>query len=154
ITVSTDDSKLRAGVYYGLIRVSSPAALNSPQLFPIVLNVLDPATPPRIGLSPSGLVFVAIAGQPTPPPQPLGIYASSSQPVAYQNSGYTTDGLGWLNVSGASGSTVSGRPGQTLVSVNHANLTPGIFIGEITYSFSSADVRAANITLVVLPRGA
>lgn len=154
ITIATDDAKLRAGTYYGLLRVSSPAAQNSPQLLPIVLNVLEPAVKPRVGLSPGGLVFVAVADQAPPSPQSLQIYASSTQPVAYQYSGYTADGSGWLRLGGNSGASSSARAGQTAIAVNHANLQPGIYHGEIAYSFSSADIRAANVTLVVLPPGA
>src|SRR6185436_2384075 len=42
----------------------------------------------------------------------------------------------------------------TTVLVNHANLKPGVYTGEVTLSYSSSDVRSANVTLVVLPAGA
>ena len=155
IRVSTDDNKLPVGTHYGLVRISSPTANNSPQLVPIVLNVVDAAEPPRVGISPAGLVFFAVAGQPTPPAsKSLQIFASSLQPIAYQNSSYTNDGAGWLTISSSSGTASTQRPGQTTVSVNHAGLQRGVYFGEIAYSFSSSDIRAANVTLVVLPAGA
>ena len=154
IRLTTDDTRLPVGIQYGLVRISSPTAINSPLLLPIIINVLDPATPPRVGLSPAGLVFVAVAGQPPPASKTLQIFASSALPVAYQNSSYTNDGAGWLNISSSSGTAATQRPGSTGVSVNHANLTRGIYTGEIAYTFSSADIRAVNVTLVVLPVGA
>jgi uncharacterized protein (TIGR03437 family) len=38
--------------------------------------------------------------------------------------------------------------------VNHANLKPGVYSGEIVYAFSRSEVSALNVTLVVLPAGA
>jgi hypothetical protein len=153
IRVSTENDRLSVGTRYGLVRISSPTATNSPQILPVVLDVINASEPPHVGLSPAGLVFVAVAGQPPPASKSVQVLASSLQSIAYQNSSYTNDGAGWLTIGSSSGLASTQRPGQTTVSVNHANLQRGVYFGEIAYSFSNSDIRAANVTLVVLPAG-
>jgi uncharacterized protein (TIGR03437 family) len=154
LTVSVENDGLRAGVYYALARVSSPEARNSPALIPIVLNVRDPGIPPRPELSPAGLYFVAVAGQPPPPPQSVRIDVSSPKPVAFQASAATDDGLDWLPTNTASGVASAQRPSQISVQVNHARLQPGVYTGEGVFAFSNSEVSGVGVTLVVLPAAA
>jgi len=101
------------------------------------------------------LAAAIAAGQPPPAPQVVRIDASSQQPVSYRAGGGTEDGLGWLPLGGGTlGMVSSARPGQTNIAVNHANLKPGVFSGEIVYAFSKTEVSGISITLVVLPAGA
>ena len=51
----------RSAVYYGLVLVSSPGTVNSPQQFEVVLNVLTPDQNAGATVSPSGLIFKAPA---------------------------------------------------------------------------------------------
>ena len=142
LTFTIENDGLKAGVYYALVRVSSPEAQNSPDLIPIVLNVADPAIPPRPQPTPAGMFFTAVEGQPPPPPQSVRIDASRLQPVPYVRAVASEDGSGWLPSGIVSGVASSMRPGQGNVAVNHAGLKPGVYSGEAVYSFSRSDVSA------------
>jgi uncharacterized protein (TIGR03437 family) len=149
-----ENDGLDAGSYYVLLRITSPQARNSPEYMPIVLNVQGKDIPPRPDLSPAGLFFVAVSGQPPPPAQTVEVDAPTRQPIPFIASGSTDDDLDWLPFRSVTGLTSSSRPGQTTVAVNHAGLPPGVYSGEIVYAFSKTAVSAVRVTLVVLPAGA
>ena len=99
------------------------------------------------------MFFVAIAGQPPPPPQSVRIDASPAD-WPHLAAGATEDGQGWFTSDVMIGMTSASRPAQTSVAVNHANLRPGVYFGEVVYAYSKTEVSAIGVTLVVLPAGA
>jgi len=151
LTLSTANTTLTAGPYYGLLRISSAQALNSPQFFPVILNVLPAGSQSRPAPSPSGLVFTAVSGAAAPAPQLLRVFTSSQQALGYQAASTTEDRLGWLSLSRTAGSASTTSPGQINVLVDHSRLKPDIYHGEANIALSAADVRVVNITLVVIP---
>jgi uncharacterized protein (TIGR03437 family) len=151
ITFSLDQASaaaLVAQAYYGTIRVSSPAAVNSPQDFQVVLNVTPAVDRQKPSPFPGGLLFLTTASG-TPPPQIVQVFASSIPPVAYQASASTIDGNAWLSVSPTIGNASVAAPGQAAVTVKPAGLAPGTYHGTASYQFSASAVRSVNVTLVV-----
>ena len=132
VTVSLKSGATQAdpGAYYGLIRVSDPQSVNSPQLLMLVLDLGDAGSPPPVDVSPAGLLFEAPAGS-QPQAQLLTVNTSSSSAVAFQAGSWTADGTAWLSVNPASGQSSGPSPGTATVSANTAGLAPGIYFGEI-----------------------
>jgi uncharacterized protein (TIGR03437 family) len=146
-------SALAPNAYYGTIRVTAPGALNPTADFQVVLNVAPATSPALPDPQPAGLLFIASSG--TPAAQTVQLFASSKTPVPYQASAATTtDGHAWLNVGAATGTTSSGAPAQSSISVSLAGLTAGVYRGGVTYSYAGVSVRTVNVTLIVEPQAA
>jgi uncharacterized protein (TIGR03437 family) len=140
------------GVYYGTITVAitGASAVNSPQSFEVVLNVLPAATQQRPQPTPAGLLFITSSAA-APPAQNIAVAASSTSPAAFQASASTVTGGNWLQVSPAEGTATPGSPASVQVSVNPTMLQPGIYSGFASIAYSAAAVRSVNVTLVVTP---
>lgn len=152
VTLAPTPSALQmtAGAYYGLLKISSPQALNSPQYVVLVLDLASSATPPLPDPYPAGLVFIGTAGQPLNTPQLVNVNTSSATPVPFQVASLTEDHGTWLSATPASGSSTGQSPGQVPVTANPSKLTAGIYEGTVDISMSGA-FRSVNVTLIVLP---
>lgn len=146
LTVRAEPGPLAAGVYYGLIEIASPGAYGSPQYITCVLNLRDPAGSPIPEPTPPGLLF-----PPGGPPREITLFTSSTSPVPFQTSASTDDGAEWLAVTPATGSASADTPGKVTATVTTAGLPPGIYKGDVTFSFASLDIRSVNVTLIVPP---
>jgi len=153
LTVAADPRMLKAGPYYALIRITDPQALNSPQFVVEALNLQPGTAPPQPDLSPAGLYFIAVSGGAVPSAQTLTVFGGSDQPTAFQAAASSDDGGAWLSIDKPGGAASMPLPGQISVSVNQANLKPGVYTGDVSVSFSSQTIRTANVTFVVLPAG-
>lgn len=142
-TINSAAASLPANAYYGAIQISSPDAVDSPQSYLVVLNVVAAATAVTPAPQPAGLLFIASSG--TPAAQTVQVYAGTSVAQDYQAASDSS----WLSVSPATGSTSSTAPGASSVSVNLKGLTAGVYTGGVSYAFSGAAVRTVNVTLIV-----
>ncbi len=147
VQFTTTSAGLQKGAYYALIRVTSPDVFNSPQDFVVVLNVTDATGAPVPDPVPSGLVFTSSGNQ------TVAVYTSSDQPAPYQVAVSTENGSGWLSASPIAGTVSTTAPAQLTISVNGANLKPGIYMGDVHISISNLAVRTVNVTFIV-PRSA
>ena len=145
-------ASLAPGIYYGLIRIKSTGAANSPQDFVVVLNVTTASEKPRPNPAPAGLLFLTSAGS-TPLPQAVTLYNSSSLAQGWQASAETFDGAGWLAVTPPAGTTLAADPAATFITVDPSKLGSGIYRGAVNYAFAAIGVRSVNVTLVVLQAG-
>ena len=152
ITPSTSALQGNPGGYYGVLRITSSQAMNSPQYVVLVLDLASANSPPLPDPSPAGLFFVGAAKGSPPASQTVTVNTSSGSAIAFQAATLTTDGGTWLSVSPATSTSSSQTPGQVKVSIDTTGLSPGIYSGEVSFSMSSA-VRTVNITLVVTPSG-
>jgi len=143
-------SSLAPQTYYGTIRVTTTGTVNSPQDYHLVLNIAPAGTPQRPNPSPSGLLFITQANA-VPPPQTVTIATNSTQAVSVQASTTTLDGGKWLSVTPTVSSARPGNPLPTQVSVNPANLPPGVYTGGVNYAYVGLGVRTVNVTLIVSP---
>ncbi|HEY4766066.1 MAG TPA: hypothetical protein VIH75_20500, partial [Candidatus Sulfotelmatobacter sp.] len=121
---------LTPGTYYGTIRITAMGVVNTPQDFQVILTIA-PATSPTVpDPIPSGLAFVA--GGATIPSQTVQLFASSTTALAYQASATTSDGQAWLTVTPSSGTTSSGSPASSTVTVSTTGLAAGVYRGFVT----------------------
>ncbi len=144
-TIDSAATGLAANAYYGAIQIDSPDAVDSPQTFVVVLNVVSASTAVTPTPQPAGLLFVASSGLPAA--QTVQVYAGTSAAQTYQAASDSS----WLSVTPATGSTSSASPGASSVSVNLQGLTAGVYTGGVSYAFSGAAVRTVNVTLIVEP---
>jgi uncharacterized protein (TIGR03437 family) len=150
LSLSANPRTLEAGRYYGVVRITDPQSLNSPQYVTAVLNLLPANATLAPELSPGGLVFTAVAGASAPLRQTLRLFASSATPVPFQTSVTISDGGGWLTADPASGQVSATGTAQINVTANPANLKPGVYTAEVTVSLAGV-IRAASVTFIVTP---
>lgn len=143
-------SGLAPQTYYGLIQVTGGAVTDSPLAFIVVLDIEPASQPPKPQLSTGGITLTSTAGSGKLSAPTVLVYASSNNPLEYQASTSTVNGSNWLSVSPSTGFASSGAPGQSVITVDTTNLTPGTYQGGVNYAFSSDAVRTVNVTLVVV----
>ena len=154
LALTANPGSLDPGVYYALIRISDPAALDSPQYFTAVLHVNGADQPASPDPTPQGLFFVSNSGGPPPATQPVRLFVSSNTPVRFQASVSTADGASWLSIDQTSGMTSTQQTANLSVTADASKLPPGIYTGDVTVAFPNADIRTTNITMVVPNQGA
>ena len=138
-------ASLASQPYYATIEVTvAGGGVTDPvQDYQVVLNVAAAGNILAPNPDPAGLIFIS-TGPGALPAQVVQV-GSSSGGVSYSAK---TDGSPWLSVTPASGTTSSGAPGQSSVSVNTAALANGVYRGSINYAIA-AQVRTVNVTLIV-----
>ncbi|MCP4567917.1 MAG: hypothetical protein GY841_10095 [FCB group bacterium] len=98
-SIRPDISGLSDGLYYDTLIISCPDADNSPQLFPITLEVST--LPPEIKYSPSNFIISAVLGAGNPDDRYLQVWTD----VTGSELNWTvSNSSGWLTLSPASGS--------------------------------------------------
>ncbi len=144
-TINSAAAGLAANPYYGAILVSSPNVVDSPRTFIVVLNIVSAATGVTPNPQPAGLLFIASTG--APPAQAVNVFAGTSAAVSYQAASDSS----FISVTPATGTTSSGSPAASSISVNLAGLSAGVYTGGVSYAFAGAAVRTVNVTLIVEP---
>lgn len=139
LQVSVNSFSLSGGAYNGIVTIFSLGAVNSIQQINVNLTVVVP--PPAIVLSPGSMSFVAVIGQPAPPPQALGVVNAGQGSFSWASS---TDSP-WLIASPGSGST----PGVTNISVNIAGLSTGTYTGHVIVSANGIANSPQSIPITV-----
>ncbi len=138
ISVAVKAKEMAVGSYTGKIRISDPAAGNSPQEVEVTLQIT--AEPPsKIQVDPSSQTFQAITGE-TPPTQFLIISNSGGGTLKYS----IQPQANWLAVSPDSG-TSDGREKKHTVSVNSSGLAQGTYSTSILVSDPSASNSPVSI---------
>ena len=150
VTPKPDALQMQPGGYYGLLKISSSQALNSPQYVVLVLDLSDPASPPLPDPSPAGLVFIGTAGKPLDTGQLVNVNTSSTSTASFQVAVLTADGGTWLSATPVSGTATGDNPGQVTVNADPSQLPAGIYSGEVDISMSGA-LRSVNVTLIAQP---
>ena len=157
LPVTATSSNLTAGVYHALIKVSSLNAVNSPQFFTIVANILPADSVPSPELSPSGLFFIGAANGTAPASQTERVFVGNSSSIGFTAFATTSDGGKWLTVTPTSGNASAQTPGTATVSVDQTGLRQGVYTGELTFSVSTGSVKAeqrtVGVVFIVTPAG-
>jgi uncharacterized protein (TIGR03437 family) len=141
---------LAAKAYYATIQVTAAGAVDSPQDFQVVLNVVA-AQSAKPTPEPAGLLFLTTVGG-SPAPQMVTVYSGSAAPASYQAAAATETGA-WLAVAPVGGATSRSSPDSSTVTVSAAGLTPGVYRGGVSYAMSGAGAPTVNVTLIVQPSG-
>jgi len=136
LTVSANAAGLAAGLYSGTITVTPTGG--TAQTVSVNLTV----SAPGLAASPNPLAFTYQAGGTTPSPLVLAV---SSTGTALTFTAMASGGA-WLSVAPTAGNT----PAPVTVSVNPADLGPGIYTGSVVLSSGSATPQlSVPVTLTV-----
>ena len=152
VKVSVDAAGLSPGAYYGQIHVVAPSAGNPDQFVSVVLNVLPPGSDPGPQVSPTGLIFTAMAGGSAPPQQTLTV--STVGPPSTFYSGFvplSADGISWLSMSPSTGPVSAQTPATIAVRADPSRLISGFRRGVITYGFQSGAPETVEVLFVLYP---
>ncbi|HTW64698.1 MAG TPA: hypothetical protein VME17_08790 [Bryobacteraceae bacterium] len=150
VAVSANQAGLSPGVYYGLVVVSAPGAVNSPQQFEVVLNVMSPQQSAGATVAPSGLIFTAPAGGVSPSSQTLQITNLNATGEPLTAKATTTDGADWLVVAPDNGTIAAGAVQTITVQPNTGSLTAGVYQGSIAFQVGGMPLTV-NVLFVVVP---
>ncbi len=146
VTVSVNPAGLAPGVYYGLVKVVSAGAANTPQEVVAVLQVLQAGTDVAPIVQPTSLIFTAPAGVSSPSSQNVLVYDPTGTSKSFSS---TASGAGSLVTLPTDATIPPTEPVQVVVQPIVNNLKPGTYPGTLTLQFSDGRVSAVGITFVV-----
>jgi len=145
VNVAVNPAGLAAGQYYGLIKVRSPGAANSPQVATAVLRVLPAGTDVGAVLTPNELTFNAAAAAESPGSQIVSIYDLTAAPKAFIASVRDS----FVQFSPLTGVVTPDQPTQIVVQPFTSGLAAGVYHSAITLQFDDLRVRTIRLTIVV-----
>ena len=151
VAVRVDASVLpNPGVYYGRVRVTSPEAADSPQDVQVVLNLLTADSAPGTVVSPSGLLFTAVAGDSDPGSQTFTITNLNASAIQTSLAANTFLNVPWLTATaGAEVIALEAGASQAVtVQPSASELTPGIYFGNVNV-IDGATTKVVNVVFVV-----
>jgi uncharacterized protein (TIGR03437 family) len=152
VTVAVNQDGLAPGLYYGLVRVDSPGAANTPQVATVALNLLPAGQDPGPVIEPADITFKAIQGAPPPGSMNLFVYNISATPQTYISSVAAADAQNQFRVTPSHTKLPLTQPARVVVQPLTGNLATGVYPAELTMQFSDGNVRRVGIrTIVVQP---
>jgi predicted secreted protein len=131
VVLSVNTTGMSAGDYSANINITSPGAINSPQVVPVSLHISSPTL--EISFNPESLSFTAVEGGSTPANQTLEIWNSGGGTRDWSLS----DDAAWLSESPTSGSS-RGEHDTVAVSVDIAGMSAGDYSANITITSPGA----------------
>ncbi|HLG97675.1 MAG TPA: hypothetical protein VKX49_15275 [Bryobacteraceae bacterium] len=156
VTVNVDQTGLAPGFYFGLVRVDSPTAANSPQVATVALRVLPAGQNPGPVVQPTELVFHAVQGAPSPGSANLFIYDLAAAPQSYVSSVIGSDPHNQFNLGPRTSTVFPSQPTRVVVQPVTSGLSAGVYNAELTLQFSDGNIRRVGIRTIVTapPAGA
>jgi uncharacterized protein (TIGR03437 family) len=152
ITVSANPSILAPGKYYGLVRVESAEADNSPQVVTIFLQVLAAGSAIGVDAEPAELLFVTQANSGSPGSQDLLLYNVAADSKSFRSSVIVDGGVS-VAVVPLDGTLDPKQPLRVLVQPLTDGLAPGLYRATLTLQFSDGLVRVLRFSVVVPSQG-
>jgi uncharacterized protein (TIGR03437 family) len=150
LTAAVNPAGLSPGVYYGLIVVTAAGAINSPQQFEVVLNVMGGQQSAGANLAPSGLIFTAPAGGDSPSSQTFSITNLNASDAPLTVKATTTDGGDWLVVAPDNGTILAGASQAITVQPNTGSLAAGVYQASVAVQAGSTALTV-KVLFVVVP---
>ncbi len=150
VTVTANPGSLAPGVYYGTILLTSTTAVNSPQQFEVVLNVLSPQQSIGATVAPSGMIFTVPAGGTDPSSQTFRVTNLNATSSTLGVKVTTTSGGNWLVVAPDSGSIGAGASQNITVQPKVASLPAGVYKAAIALQVGGMPLTV-NVIFVVVP---
>jgi len=150
VDVAVNAAGLAPGSYYGQVRVTAPAADNSPQFVSVVLNVLPPGSNPGPVVRPTGLIFTGVTGGINPGSQNVAVSNVTAAPISFASNRLTYDGVNWFTHIPTNATVDPAGPARLVVQPDTGNLSPGVRRGVLTLLFQDGAVRSVNTLLVLI----
>jgi uncharacterized protein (TIGR03437 family) len=149
ITVTVNQAGLAAGFYYGLVRIDSPAAANTPQIATIVLRVLPEGQDPGPTIQPSEIVFTVVEGDPPPGSKNLLVYNVSGTPQTYMSSFTSPNADDALSFIPGNATLGLADPTRLVVQPMTTGLPTGVYDSQLALQFSDGFVRRVGVRTIV-----
>jgi uncharacterized protein (TIGR03437 family) len=153
VTVNVNPAGLPWGVYYGLVKVLSQGAANTPQEVVVVLQVLQAGSDVAPIVQPSSLVFTGTVGNSSPGSENVLVYDPTGTNKSFQSGKTTVTGGSWFVTLPQNATIAPDQPTQIVVQPFVDNLTSGIYQGTLTLQFSDGRVSTVGITFIVTAAG-
>jgi len=148
LSITANPAGLAVGTYTGTVTIAASAGTvaNSPQTFPVTLNVVSAST---LNVSAASLTFAQSTNGSAPAAQTLTVTSSgataSGGQITFAAAATLNQGQNWLFVSPSNATT----PANLTVTVNGGGLAPGTYTGQIILSSPGVNQQTVNVTLNV-----
>ncbi len=139
-SIATIPAGLAPGSYNAEVLLGSSNASNSPIAVIVTLTV---TTAPVIDTAPNILAFTAQAGGVAAANRQITVTTSDGSAAAV--TAQLSSGISWLSVTSNSSTT----PASFTVSANPGSLSPGLYLGSIVFTSSSAGSQTVPVNLTV-----
>ncbi len=149
VSVTASPAGLAPGFYYGLVRVDSPGAANTPHVATIALRVLPAGQDPGPSIEPSEIVFTATEGAPPPGSKVLSVYNISGTPQTYVSSITASDTYNTFGIRPGDATLTLTQPTRLVVQPLTSGLSAGVYDAVLDLQFSDGNVREVGIRTVV-----
>lgn len=148
--VRVNPAGLAPGNYHGQIRVSAPDATNRSQVLSVALSVLPPEQRVEPVVLPTGLIFIAVIGGPSPSAQEVIVSNVGRNDITFTTEASSSDGQVWFTYEPAT--SVVRAEGSVRVAARPAAvaLQPGIRRGSLVFTFNDGTKRSVELLLVVV----
>jgi hypothetical protein len=149
LSITANPAGLAVGTYTGTVTITAttPANVaNSPQTFPVTLNVVSSNT---LNVSATSLSFTQAVNGTPPTAQNLSVTSSGATSgggqITFSATTSLNQGQNWLTVNPSNATT----PANLAVTANGAGLAPGTYTGQIILSSPGVNQQTVNVTLTV-----
>jgi uncharacterized protein (TIGR03437 family) len=149
VIVTVNPAGLAPGFYYGLVRVDSAEAANTPQVASILLRVLPADQDPGPLIEPSDIVITATQGAPPPGSLNLFVYNISATPQTYVSSYAPATPADRLRFIPASSTLNLTQPTRLVLQPLTSGLAAGVYEAELTLQFSDGNIRRVGVRTIV-----
>jgi hypothetical protein len=149
LSITANPAGLGVGTYTGTVTITAttPANVaNSPQTFPVTLNVVSSN---MINVSATSLTFTQAVNGTPPSAQNLSVTSSGAGSgggqITFAAAVSLNQGQNWLTINPTNATT----PATLAVTANGAGLAPGNYTGQIILSSPGVNQQTVNVTLTV-----
>ena len=146
-TLSVNAAGLAPGVYQDLLTVSAPGAANNPQVVTATLLVSPASTPAKPEFSAHGILIAITQSSLEIPSIDFRISNAGGGSASFQLQTTTESGGNWLAVT-SPGGTLGTQAATVTVTPSLVALTPGVYRGRITATFTPGGTREVDVLLV------
>jgi uncharacterized protein (TIGR03437 family) len=151
VVVNADQTGLTPGFYYGLVRIDSPTAANSPHFVTVALQVLPADQDPGPVIEPSEIVFTTQQGATPPGSRNVFVYNVSGTPRTYVSSVTSSTTNNQFSFQPGNSTLALTHPTRIVVQPLTTGLTAGVYSADLTLQFSDGNVRRVGILTIVTP---
>jgi uncharacterized protein (TIGR03437 family) len=145
VNVVVNGGDLETGKYYGLVKVQSSGAANTPQLLTSMIDVLPQGTDLGAVLQPNEITFNAATGGESPGSQVVLVFNPTGRTKSFRTSALPP----WLIALPLDGTVKPDAPTPVTIQPITYGLAAGTYLSKLTLQFDDGRVRTIGITLVV-----
>jgi uncharacterized protein (TIGR03437 family) len=150
-TIRVDSSRLRQGVYTGLLTLEAPGAPNSPLQVYVTANILPPSSDPVGEVRPAGLIFVGTAGSAAPAAQEVFLSSTGGKSLAYSVEAIAEGN--WLTVTPSAGELNTAGDAIPIRVQPRTGLAADVYRGRLRITFSTGNTTEVAVSFLVRPPG-